>query len=56
MCFDKNGNLWIPTGDGLNMFNANAPTAVTYASGPSFRNVTNAVPPRNIRVGASFNF
>lgn len=21
MCFDKNGNLWIPTGDGLNMFN-----------------------------------
>src|SRR5512138_3732597 len=21
MCLDKSGNLWVPTGDGLNMFN-----------------------------------
>jgi hypothetical protein len=42
--------------DVLNMLNENAPMAVTYASGSTFLNVTNAVPPRNIRLGASFSF
>jgi hypothetical protein len=42
--------------DGLNVFNANAPTAVTFASGPTFLNVTNAVPPRNIRAGLTYSF
>jgi outer membrane receptor protein involved in Fe transport len=42
--------------DGLNVLNVNAPIAVTYASGPAFNDVTNAVPPRNIRAGVSFSF
>jgi hypothetical protein len=36
--------------------NANAPTAITVAAGPSFGYYTSIVPPRVARLGAKFNF
>jgi outer membrane receptor protein involved in Fe transport len=42
--------------DVLNVTNSNAITAVTYVSGPSFGRVSDIVPPRTLRVGATFDF
>ena len=42
--------------DVLNVLNSNAITAVTYVSGPSFGRVTDILPPRTVRVGATFDF
>ena len=42
--------------DVLNVTNTNAITAVTYVSGPSFGRVTDILPPRTLRVGATYDF
>ena len=42
--------------DVLNVMNSSAITAVTYVSGPSFGRVTDILPPRTLRVGATFDF
>jgi outer membrane receptor protein involved in Fe transport len=42
--------------DVLNVTNSNAITAVSYVSGPTFGRVTDVVPPRTIRVGATLDF
>jgi outer membrane receptor protein involved in Fe transport len=42
--------------DVLNVLNTNAITAVTYVSGPSFGRVTDILPPRTIRFGATYDF
>ena len=42
--------------DVLNVTNSNAITAVTYVSGPSFGRVSDILPPRALRVGATFDF
>ena len=42
--------------DVLNLFNSNAVTGVSYASGPNFLNVTDSVPPRDLRVGVAYTF
>jgi hypothetical protein len=42
--------------DVLNVTNSNAITAVTYVSGPSFGRVSDIVPPRTLRVAATFDF
>jgi outer membrane receptor protein involved in Fe transport len=40
----------------FNALNSNAPTAINFASGPSFGYYTSIVPPRVARVGARFTF
>jgi hypothetical protein len=42
--------------DALNLINSNSVKAASYVSGPSFRSVTDVVPPRQIRVGAQVRF
>ena len=42
--------------DLLNAVNASAVKAATYVSGPTFGTVTDIMPPRQVRVGASFRF
>ena len=42
--------------DVLNVMNSNAITAATYVSGPSFGRVTDILPPRTLRLGATFDF
>jgi hypothetical protein len=42
--------------DALNVANTNAVKAATYVSGPQFGRVTNAVPSRQLRVGAQLTF
>jgi outer membrane receptor protein involved in Fe transport len=42
--------------DVLNVTNSNAITAVSYVSGPSFGRVTDILPPRTLRAGATFDF
>jgi hypothetical protein len=42
--------------DALNLMNSNAVLAVSYASGPTFGDVTDAVPPRNLKLGVSYSF
>ncbi len=42
--------------DVLNVMNTNAITAVTYVSGPSFGRVTDILPPRTVRFGATYDF
>ncbi|MPZ17352.1 MAG: hypothetical protein GEV06_05505 [Luteitalea sp.] len=42
--------------DVFNVFNSGTPTALTYASGPTFGYATNVVPARVARVGARFSF
>lgn len=44
------------TADLFNAFNANTVLAMTVASGPSFAAITAIMPPRIIRIGATFNF
>ena len=44
------------TVDLLNAMNASAVKAATYVSGPTFGTVTDIMPPRQVRVGASFRF
>jgi len=42
--------------DALNVVNSNSVKSASYVSGPSFRSVTDVVPPRQIRVGAQVRF
>ncbi len=42
--------------DVFNVTNSNAITAVSYVSGPSFGRVTDILPPRTLRAGATFDF
>ena len=42
--------------DVLNLANSNAVKAASYVSGPAFRDVTDIVPARQIRVGVQFHF
>jgi hypothetical protein len=42
--------------DALNVINSNSVKAASYVSGPSFRSVTDVVPPRQIRAGAQVRF
>jgi outer membrane receptor protein involved in Fe transport len=42
--------------DVLNVLNTNAITAASYVSGPSFGRVTDILPPRTIRFGATYDF
>jgi hypothetical protein len=42
--------------DVLNIFNTNSVKAATYVSGPTFGDVTDAVPPRQVRGGILFEF
>lgn len=42
--------------DALNLLNTNAVLGVSYASGPTFGDVTDAVPPRNLKVGLAYSF
>lgn len=42
--------------DVLNLFNSNAVLGVSYASGPNFLNVTDSVPPRDLRIGVAYTF
>ena len=44
------------TADVFNALNANTVTAMTVASGPSFGAVTAILPPRIVRLGATFSF
>lgn len=49
------GNLDVDF-DLYNVLNANMPTTQTWSSGPSYGAITNIVPPRIVRVGATFRF
>jgi hypothetical protein len=42
--------------DALNVVNSNSVKAASYVSGPGFARVTDVVPPRQIRIGAQFQF
>jgi hypothetical protein len=42
--------------DALNVINSNSVKAASYVSGPSFRSVTDVVPPRQVRAGAQIRF
>ena len=42
--------------DALNVINSNSVKAASYVSGPGFGNVTDVVPPRQIRVGMQYMF
>ena len=42
--------------DALNIINSNSVKLASYVSGPSFRSITDVVPPRQIRVGAQVRF
>lgn len=42
--------------DALNLVHANAVKAASYVSGPSFRRVTDVVPPRQFRFGTQWTF
>jgi hypothetical protein len=42
--------------DALNLVNSNAVKAASYVSGPGFARVTDVVPPRQLRIGARFQF
>ena len=42
--------------DLLNIINSNAVKEASYVSGPTFRNVINIVPPRQIRLGIQYQF
>jgi hypothetical protein len=42
--------------DALNALNANFAAVTTYASGPTFGNITSIPTPRVIQFGAQFNF
>jgi hypothetical protein len=54
--FTLGSKQWQVSLDVLNALNSNAVKAATYASGPTFGNVTNIVPPRQFRVGGQFQF
>ena len=49
-------NAWQFSVDVLNLVNSNAVKAATYVSGPGFGNVTDVVPPRQIRAGLQMDF
>jgi hypothetical protein len=49
-------NLRAVSFDMLNLINSNSVKVASYVSGPGFGNVTDVVPPRQLRVGAQIQF